>query len=153
MSVNEFATQSVMNILHGTWVPESTTDFIQSECFYFWVETSAVQKARKSAAKPSDSSHELLTHPYQPSPSALETFFTEELGLKSNVTARSQKGNLREIFLWLPSSTDRPLVSPELSHYLEEDPPDAVCWKCWRVYGFPAIFWGVGDLIDRIPLI
>jgi len=144
MSVNEFATQSVMNILHGTWVPESTTDFIQSGCFYFWVETSAVQKTRKSAAKPSDSSHELLTHPYQPSPSALETFFTEELGLKSNVTARSQKGNLREIFLWLPSSSDRPLVSPELSHYLEEDPPDAVCWKCWRVYGFPGIYLGGG---------
>ena len=27
-----------MKILHGTWIPSSKTDFIQSGSFYLWIE-------------------------------------------------------------------------------------------------------------------
>ena len=140
MSVTKSA-QSGINVLHGTWIPESSADFIQSGCFYFWVETSATQ--RKTARKSPATNHRTaLPHPYQPSKTSLETFFTTELGLKSNGTSRSQQETLQDLFLWLPSCDDRPLPSPELSHYLEEESPDTFAWKCWQVDAFPALYLG-----------
>jgi hypothetical protein len=33
-----------MNVIHGTWIPNDTFDFIQSGNFYLWVESDGVQK-------------------------------------------------------------------------------------------------------------
>ncbi|MBN3957697.1 hypothetical protein [Nostoc sp. NMS8] len=38
-----------MRILHGTWIPNEETDFIQSGSFYLWVETQLSQKSHTNS--------------------------------------------------------------------------------------------------------
>ena len=33
-----------MKIVHGTWIPNTETDFIQSGSFYLWIETPILKK-------------------------------------------------------------------------------------------------------------
>ncbi|PZV07910.1 MAG: hypothetical protein DCF32_06075, partial [Leptolyngbya sp.] len=62
-----------MQILHGTWIPQPATNFVQAGAFCLWVETEAKSRRRLSSE----------THPcHLPEPD-LVTVLTDELGLKS----------------------------------------------------------------------
>ena len=37
-----------MKIVHGSWIPHTETDFIQSGSFYLWIETPVVKNRRSS---------------------------------------------------------------------------------------------------------
>jgi len=41
-----------MNVIHGTWIPENTQDFIQSGTFYLWVENDDVRSNIKIPLHP-----------------------------------------------------------------------------------------------------
>ena len=41
-----------MNVIHGTWIPENTQDFIQSGAFYLWVESDDVRNNTKIPLHP-----------------------------------------------------------------------------------------------------
>ncbi len=63
-----------MHIIHGTWLPDDSNEFIQSGAFYLWVETDT----------PLDTSHHRAdhVHPRHLMHSALSTFLMEKLGLR-----------------------------------------------------------------------
>ena len=55
-----------MHVIHGTWIPDDTNEFIQRGAFYLWVETDTpVSKPRKSADN---------IHPRHLAQTALTTF-------------------------------------------------------------------------------
>ncbi|MFZ4678005.1 MAG: hypothetical protein ACOYM4_20320, partial [Nodosilinea sp.] len=62
----------MMQILHGTWIPQPSGDFVQTGAFCLWVETEVKSRRHRSAQ----------THPHHlPQPDLLP-LLTDELGLK-----------------------------------------------------------------------
>src|SRR5579875_872039 len=43
--------ESCMHIVHGTWIPEDTQDFVQGGAFYLWVETDTPIAAPRKQGK------------------------------------------------------------------------------------------------------
>jgi hypothetical protein len=62
-----------MKILHGTWIPSSSDEFIQAGNFYLWVETDEPPKQQKN--------QETNRHPQQLNKDDISTFLSEELGI------------------------------------------------------------------------
>ncbi|MFM6452817.1 MAG: ATP-dependent helicase, partial [Planktothrix sp.] len=95
-----------MKILHGTWIPETTGDFIEQGAFYLWVETSTRKTKRNSDR----------LHPQHLTASNLEAFVRDELGISE---PDSRLISLK--YFTLPTVNQQPLPSPELAKYLETD--------------------------------
>ncbi|MEL6402255.1 MAG: DEAD/DEAH box helicase [Cyanobacteria bacterium J06607_6] len=109
-----------MHILHGTWIPQPTDDFVQSGAFCLWVET-AEKSRRHREGHP--------RHLFEPD---LATFLPQELGIKSP-DYRSLEDHIAPRYFLLPTVDDEPLPSLEMSRYLEIDPPDSFDWQYWQV--------------------
>ena len=107
-----------MNVIHGTWIPENTPDFIQSGDFYLWVESDDVRNNTK-----------ILLHPqHLPEKPCLE-FLKNELAVSP---LSAEKG--AHLSLQLPTFAGKPLPSPELQH-VELD--EKVTLQNWQVYAYP----------------
>ncbi|MDQ6908107.1 MAG: hypothetical protein M3176_14890, partial [Chloroflexota bacterium] len=61
-----------MYIIHGTWIPEETDEFVQQGGFVLWVETDAATGKQCQGD---------LTHPRQLSGEALAAFLTGTAGV------------------------------------------------------------------------
>ncbi|SJM90166.1 DEAD/DEAH box helicase [Crenothrix polyspora] len=107
-----------MNIIHGTWLPKDTADFIQSGTFYLWVESDEAPAKIKAPLHPQ----------HLPEKPCLEFLKTE---LLLNPT-RSGQGEL--LSLLLPTVEGKPLPSPELQSV---DVTGMMTLQDWQVYGFP----------------
>ncbi len=118
-----------MQILHGTWIPETTDRFIQSGGFYLWVETAEVKKQRRKASN---------LHPWQLAGGELATFLTEQLGVKAPSRNGLADAIVPKYFL-LPTTGEQPLPSLELARYLEVDLPETFDWRFWQVDCCPAL--------------
>ncbi|OQW94074.1 MAG: ATP-dependent helicase [Beggiatoa sp. IS2] len=120
-----------MNILHGIWIPEETTDFIQKGRFYLWVETDYVSKQKKSDQNEN-------AHPCHLSGDKLSSFFKDCLNI--GVTPNQ----LGTATLVLPTQSEKPLSS------LAEttDSSEAVTLKPWHVacYNLSPIIKGLLDI-------
>ncbi|MEH1889145.1 MAG: strawberry notch C-terminal domain-containing protein [Nostoc sp.] len=103
-----------MRILHGTWIPNEETDFIQSGSFYLWVETQLSQKSYTNSQQ---------IHPGHLVESQLIAFLVEELGIKEDNTKFSQR--ISPKYFALPTTNNQPLPSPELTKYLEIELTDS----------------------------
>ncbi|ODG99905.1 helicase [Nostoc sp. KVJ20] len=103
-----------MRILHGTWIPNEETDFIQSGSFYLWVETQLSQKSYTNSQQ---------IHPGHLEESQLIAFLVEELGIKEDNTKFSQR--ISPKYFALPTTNNQPLPSPELTKYLEIELTDS----------------------------
>ena len=117
----------MMHILHGTWIPEDTTDFVQRGNFYLWIETLESVKPRKS---------EPFLHPNHLQKEPLAIFLKQELGVDVAPIATSPKLNSTgtdKPFFLLPSVDQHPCPSPELARYLEADPPETWDWQYWAI--------------------
>jgi SNF2 family DNA or RNA helicase len=128
-----------MKILHGTWIPTTTDEFIQSGGFYLWVETDSIAKQTKKLSE----NH----HPQQLIKDKLAIFLKEELG----ITAPKYGSFSQEIFskfFILPSTETEPLPSSELLRYLETEPLEATEWKVWEIdcYQVTSIIKVLNDL-------
>jgi SNF2 family DNA or RNA helicase len=99
-----------MKVLHGTWIPQATSDFIQTGSFYIWVET-PIPKKRRSQPN---------IHPGHLVKANLEAFIETELGIKPAYPNQISKQISPQYFA-LPTANHQPLSSPELSRYLETD--------------------------------
>ena len=113
-----------MKILHGTWIPQGGTDFVQNGGFYLWVETDSPAKQPKKQAE--------KRHPGQLNQNDLSSFLANDLKLPAPRYGDFSQ-NLSTKYLLLPSSENKPLPSPELSRYLETEPPEATGWKIWEI--------------------
>jgi SNF2 family DNA or RNA helicase len=108
-----------MKILHGTWIPSFSDEFIQGGDFCLWVETDEPQK------RPAKDGH-----PQQLGRHELWTFLHNELGIGTSDPVGSQ---LATKYFILPSTKAEPLPSMELSRYLETEPPEPTTWKTWSI--------------------
>ncbi|MBW4644187.1 MAG: DEAD/DEAH box helicase [Goleter apudmare HA4340-LM2] len=112
-----------MKVLHGTWIPNTDNNFIQSGSFYLWVETPVIKKSRSQASQ---------IHPGHLAKEELITFLASTLGLKETATQLSQRVSPK--YFALPSANNQPLPSPELIKYLEiEIPEEYEEFQYWQV--------------------
>jgi SNF2 family DNA or RNA helicase len=114
-----------MKILHGTWIPRSKDDFIQTGTFYLWAETSAPKKSKNA---------DVNYHPFQLAKAELATLVSAELGITPY--PYPDRRVVSNYFL-LPSADDQPLPSIELGRYLELELPDNLEWRSWQIDCFP----------------
>lgn len=134
-----------MNILHGTWIPQSEDGFIQTGAFYLWVETTEIAKSKSKLPS---------LHPRQLAKADLVKFLMEELGVKATAPKLLEAVIVPRFFL-LPTVKQQPLPSLELARYLEEDLPQQFEWHYWQVDCYPlsVIKTGPYSPITSSPLI
>ncbi len=121
-----------MQILHGTWIPQSNqastgTPFLQSGAFYLWVETTEKQQFRQPSQR----------HPRQLAAAELAVLLQQELGVEPPGVRREMKDAIAPQYFLLPTVDNQPLPSLELSRYLEEELPESFEWQYWQVDCYP----------------
>jgi len=117
-----------MQILHGTWIPESEQGFIRSGVFCLWVETTEKRQLRTSNR----------CYPRQLMGEDLATLLANELGIKPP-NYQTLADLIQPKFVLLPTVEGQPLPSLELSRYLEEDLPDTFDFEYWQVECYPTL--------------
>lgn len=111
-----------MKVLHGSWIPNQYSDFVQSGAFYLWVETPINNKKRTHTQ----------VHPGHLSSLELLNFLTQTLGIKE--TEAQLKQRICSKYFALPTANNEPLPSPELVKYLEvEVPEEYENFQYWQV--------------------
>ncbi|MEO1133594.1 MAG: DEAD/DEAH box helicase, partial [Cyanobacteria bacterium J06639_1] len=111
-----------MYVLHGTWIPHDTSDFVQSGDFYLWAEISEPKTRRKKKVD--------TRHPFQLEAKGLAELLETELTFGDRLVKR--EAIAPKTFL-LPSADNRPLPSLELARYWEFDWPEAMEWQSWQI--------------------
>ncbi len=106
-----------MNIIHGTWIPKSTDNFIQTGNFYLWVEKST--KTTANHLKQKD----------------LANFMAEIFG--SAITTSYINSKLTTRYFLLPTAQNKPLPSPELSRYVDVEIPNTITLQAWEIECYP----------------
>lgn len=118
-----------MKVLHGSWIPNAVSDFIQPGSFYLWVETPVLKKSRINKQQ---------IHPGHLSQDELSTFVVQELGI--NDPAHKITERISPKYFALPTVNHQPLPSPELIKYLEiEIPEDYEGFEYWQVDCYEAV--------------
>ncbi|MBV9019152.1 MAG: DEAD/DEAH box helicase [Chloroflexi bacterium] len=128
-----------MHVLHGTWIPDDTHEFIQTGAFYLWVETDMpVGKSRRRTES---------IHPRHLAQKALATFLMEKLGMQASVTGALERTLCTKFFL-LPTATGKPLPSFELLRYVDEEAPTQFTLVPWQVccYRVPDVLTALNDI-------
>ncbi|NJR67914.1 MAG: DEAD/DEAH box helicase [Synechococcales cyanobacterium CRU_2_2] len=146
-----------MNILHGTWIPETTDGFRQGGGFYLWLETEAPATPMSSANRSKKTSKKTSVgdrsryHRLKPQ---LAQFLSDELGFRVSPHFHLQDLITPQYFL-LPSSGGEALPSLELSRYLEAELPEQFDWQYWPVdcYKVGTYSKTTKDYRDRLPYI
>ena len=113
-----------MHIIHGTWIPEDTNEFIQGGAFYLWVETDAIE------GRPRRNSNSI--HPRHLGQTALVTFLTEKLGLGEPMPGELSRAVYTKYFL-LPTVAGKPSPCFELLRYMDEEEPIEFGLEPWQV--------------------
>jgi len=113
-----------MHIIHGTWIPENTNEFIQGGAFYLWVETDAV------AVRTRRNSNNI--HPRHLAQTVLVTFLSEKLGLRESMSGEWSHVLCTKYFL-LPTVADKPSPSFELLRYMDEEEPIEFGLEHWEI--------------------
>ncbi len=113
-----------MQILHGTWIPQSDPHFIQSGSFCLWVETTAPSTQKQHRRN--------LGQPHHLAAKALATLLSSELGIKLPPNRRGQDF-IQPCFFLLPTVKGHPLPSLDLARYLENDLPDSYEFQYWSI--------------------
>ena len=110
-----------MKVIHGTWIPDASTEFIQTGSFYLWVETPIETKAKTNNI-----------HPGHLSKDELVNFLIQDVGIKETLTTLSQR--ISPKYFALPTAENTPLPSPEMTRYLEEaDILEYDSFQYWQV--------------------
>lgn len=111
-----------MQILHGTWIPQSGSEFIQLGAFYLWVETTDKKRFRQPNQR----------HPRQLVAADLAALLANEFKIASP-NYRPLADAIEPCYFLLPTVDNQPLPSLELSHYLEEALPERFDLQYWQV--------------------
>jgi SNF2 family DNA or RNA helicase len=124
-----------MKILHGTWIPQASSEFIQPGGFYLWVETDSPKKSKKQSPN---------RHPAQLAQDDWVSFLRDELALP---IPNARSPIVSKYFL-LPSIDNAPLPSLELSRYQETELPETATLQSWEIDCYPlaTIIKGLNDL-------
>ncbi|MEM1369786.1 MAG: DEAD/DEAH box helicase, partial [Cyanobacteria bacterium P01_H01_bin.15] len=121
MSVERFC--KAMQILHGTWIPDTEEDFVRGGAFYFWAERLEKHEFRQASSR----------HPWQATPEELASSLVRGLGISTAHQAPLEK-LIQSCYFCLPTVDNQPLPSLALSRFLEEDtPPEESELQFWEV--------------------
>jgi SNF2 family DNA or RNA helicase len=119
-----------MKVIHGTWIPDEESNYIQSGKFYLWVETSFSKK------RPGKSKQRI--HLNHLDSKDLRVFLRQELGIKEHESIMEQR--IFSKYFALPTVNDKPLPSPELSRYLESEiPVEYDDFQSWQIECYQAV--------------
>jgi SNF2 family DNA or RNA helicase len=113
-----------MHIIHGTWIPDDTHEFIQRGAFYLWVETDTPAGRSRSNSN--------NVHPRHLAQTALATFLVEKLGLREPMPEALSRTLSTKYFL-LPTVAGKPSPSFELLRYMDEEEPIEFELAPWQV--------------------
>ncbi|MCX6024235.1 MAG: hypothetical protein NTZ05_21390 [Chloroflexi bacterium] len=132
--------RSTMHVVHGTWIPDETGEYVQRGGFYLWVETDAPQRGRRSSS-------DQALHPRHLLDASLVQFLEEKLGLRDS-GGKAMSGALCRRFFLLPTADGAPLPSFELQHYVEQEIPGAFALRSWRIccYPLPDVMRSLNDI-------
>jgi SNF2 family DNA or RNA helicase len=119
-----------MRIVHGTWFPDETSDFVQRGSFCIWVEIDTPANLKLAAGKPSKPGAEHPRHLTRP---GLTRFLQDTFKLGGSDPSRLSNA-LVEKHVLLPSVDGRPLPSFELAPYLEDEIPADFELSPWQVW-------------------
>ncbi|MEE3718146.1 DEAD/DEAH box helicase [Tumidithrix elongata RA019] len=134
-----------MKILHGTWIPDSNSDFWQLGNFYIWVETTetkaiATAKRKSSKSKAANESEPSGSkHPASLTEAELKSFLFSDLGIKDDLLQENTNryGKKAPIifpkYFLLPTSNQQPLPSLESARYLEVEIPETFELAYWQI--------------------
>src|SRR3989454_4150317 len=128
-----------MHVIHGTWIPDDTNEFIESGSFYLWVETDTPAGTSRRSADG--------VHPRHLAHTALATFLMEKLGLQEPVSGALARTLYIKYFL-LPTAAGKPSPSFELLRYVDEEEPLEFDLAPWQVYCYqvPDIITALNDI-------
>src|SRR5947209_37455 len=128
-----------MHVIHGTWIPEATHEFIQKGSIYLRVETDTPMGASQSRVG--------SVHPRHLGQSALSAFLTEKLGLREPVSGALASTLCTKYFL-LPTSAGKPAPCFELLRYVDEEEPIEFDLAPWQVccYQVPDVITTLNDI-------
>ena len=133
-----------MKILHGTWIPKSGTDFVQSGAFYLWVETDTVIKGNQQPA-----TGNIHRHPQHLAETELKEFLTDSFSI-SAVNGQHLSEVFSPQYFLLPSYADRPLPSLELARYLEVELPDSIELQYWQIDCYQTVAYTNFQLVSNV---
>ncbi len=105
-----------MNILHGTWIPDSTDNYVRKGSFYLWIETELLEGKKEGKL-----------HPACLRKDKLHEFLKGDLGIK-------EADNIKEKYFLLPTIKSTPLPSYELIKHSEEEVPEDFQLKQWKIF-------------------
>ncbi|MDP9373471.1 MAG: ATP-dependent helicase, partial [Chloroflexota bacterium] len=117
-----------MHMIHGTWIPDDSREFVQRGAFYLWVETDTPVGAARRGAD--------TDHPRHLRHTALATFLLEKLGRREVAPGALARTLCTKHFV-LPTAAGKPLPSFELLRYVEEEVPVAYELAPWQVWCYP----------------
>jgi len=128
-----------MHIIHGTWIPDDTNEFIQKGAFYLWVETDVPVSTSRNRTG--------TVHPRHLAHTALATFLMEKLGLQEPVSGALARTLCLKYFL-LPTVAGKPSPSFELLRYMDEEEPMEFDLAPWQIccYQVPDIITALNDI-------
>jgi len=113
----------MMNVLHGTWIPENNDTYERGGAFYLWVETAVASRGKKQEK----------LHPRALQKKPLDEFLRNEFGIK-NSFARTLEDWIREKYFTLPSVKKAPVKSYELLKYTGEELPNKYTLQPWQIW-------------------
>jgi SNF2 family DNA or RNA helicase len=113
-----------MHIIHGTWIPDDSYEFIRKGAFCLWIETDTPLVRRRSRND--------AVHPGHLMQKELATFLLEKLGFQAPVSGALESAFCTKYFL-LPTVAGKPSPSFELLRYVGEDEPIEFELAPWQV--------------------
>jgi hypothetical protein len=119
-----------MNVLHGTWIPESHEQFTQSGNFYLWVESETTNDENKTNNE----------HPRILQKHTLATFLRDEVGIREIDPEHLNRYFVPRYFR-LPTVENIPVKSYELLKYADEEPPADFTFGQWEIQFIPSLNW------------
>jgi len=111
-----------MYVIHGTWIPEETNEYINKGKFSLWIETDEIKSQQKFKN----------IHPSHLSKQKLNQFFTEVFQISSILKEQFKRNEELKYFI-LPSQKNIPLFSFELLRYQSKNIPSDFEWKLWGI--------------------
>ena len=115
-----------MQVLHGTWIPESKENYERGGGFYLWVEKDSGRLGRKNTK----------IHPRTLKKKDLAEFLKQALGIKKWDSSQTER-LLKDRVFALPSLDGWPLKSYELLKYVGEEPPENFELRQWQICCYP----------------
>jgi hypothetical protein len=135
----------LIKVIHGTWIPRATNDYLQEGAFCLWVEKNVPNRGQKHPGE----------HPATLRKDQLETCLKEELGIQGTHHSSIIHGITPQYFtiptFEVENPKDRiPVKSYELLKYSGEEPLRHFSLHPWKIWCYEAPLHEVVKLLKDL---